>query len=114
MANPSSGSSNNINSEIIQEFASIMMEQCHNSRWGFEEHQNHQMRLFNQGPASHLKAVASCLQFQRKHCFHSESLTIPRKSPSLLQSEASEPEEELVDKMAPPLVEEPIAMETTN
>ena len=116
LAPPTPDLSSSINREITQEFATIMMEQQRNSRQGFENHQDHWLCPFNQGPASQPKAVLSWLQFQHKSWRSCPSISIKR-SPSPMPSEVSQPNKELeefADKSALPPVEEPVEMAISN
>ena len=109
-------SSSSASREIIQEFATIMMEQRRNSRRGFENRQDRRLRPFNQGPASQPNAVLSRLQFQHKSRRPHPSVPIER-SPSPVPSEVSQPDEELeefANESAIPTAEEPIEMATSN
>ena len=115
LAPPHYESSNNpVNREIIQEFATIMMEQRRNSRRGFENRQDRRLRPFSQGPASQPKAVLSRLQFKHKPRHSAPSAPVER-SPSPVPLEVSQLDEELeefVDQSVLPPAEEPVRMET--
>ena len=65
-----SSSSNHLQMEIMQEFASIMMEQCHNSCCGFEKGQDKRHQDYWQGPANHPDTHLSHLEFHEKGSRH--------------------------------------------
>ena len=59
-------STNTVQMEIMQEFASVMMEQRCNSHQGFERCQDRWLHQFNQGPSTNPEHVLSLLQFKEK------------------------------------------------
>ena len=81
-------STGNIQTEIMQEFASVMMEQRCNSRRGFEKCQDRQLRPFNQGPATNPDCTLSRLQFREKGCWR--SLTPTQRAPPAPPDETPE------------------------
>ena len=64
-------STKTVQTEIMQEFASVMMEQHHNSHRGFERCQDWWLCQFNQGPSTNPEHVLSRLQFKEKRCWWS-------------------------------------------
>jgi hypothetical protein len=119
--------SNNLHSEIVEEFAAVMMEQRRNSRRGFEKRQGKRLRPFKQGTVNQPAAALSRLKFkdkvQQAKQKHSKRPPAPTMRPPTPIPSESEDEDDLEEpgrtgptshegeETAPP-VDEPVEMET--
>jgi hypothetical protein len=106
--------SSEVQNGIMQEFASIMMEQRQNSRRGFEQRQNKRHRQLNRGPANQPAALLSRLEFKekrgRRQCSPARTPSpAPSDYPDEDPQEPGEPEEQEAILPAP---EETGEMET--
>ena len=115
--------SNTLHSEIVKEFAAIMMEQRHNSRRGFKKRQGKRLCPFKQDSNDQPAASLSRLKFKEKLHKSKEKQckrkpAPARRSPSPVQSDAEDgnlEEEDPVIEEVPAVegpVDAPVEMET--
>ena len=121
--NHDNSATNTLHSEIVEEFAAVMMEQRRNSRRGFEKRQGKRLRPFKRDTDDQPTTALSRLKFKEKLHKSKEKrrkrTSAPaRRSPSPAQSATDDgtPEEEFNGiKQAPQVevpVDVPVEMET--